>query len=89
MSWLRELQPHLHRNRPLRVFHTSIRDYPFHGEPRPAYRRSFPVATFNVMLSVKNFLEIHDPQYFYNHNCVTIESNGLVDPYHRDPDKGC
>lgn len=52
------------------------------------YPRSFPVAMLNIMNYGENFLKIQEFEDCYTHNCVQIESDGLIDPYFAEPGEG-
>lgn len=44
------------------------------------YPRAFPFAMLNIMNHGKRFLKAEEEDDDNSHNCVRIESNGLVDP---------
>ena len=48
--------------------------------------RRVPCDLLNFMESSRDqFLQIQDPEYLWDTNCVTIGKDGLVDPDSRDP----
>ncbi len=57
------------------------RSYSPHEMRFRMYPRSFPFAMLNIMDYGKRFLKVTEFEDTYFHNCVQVESNGLIDPY--------
>ena len=52
------------------------------------YPHLFPFAMLNIMNHGKRFLKVEETEDLFVHNCVRIESNGLIDPYVTNPEEG-
>ena len=55
---------------------------------RPCEIRHFPMDMFNLMESRTKFLQLQDPEFLPDRNCVTINTDGLVDPESMDVMEG-
>ena len=87
MFWPGKVQPCL--SKPLLAPSLRNRRQYFANEMRfRVYPRLFPFAMLNIMNYGKSFLKVQKLEDTYTHNCVQIESDGLIDPYLTGPAEG-
>ena len=79
MFWPKKVQLCLSK----RLLAPSLRNRRYYSANEMRFRvypRLFPFAMLNIMHYGKRFLKVEEFEDLFTHNCVQIESNGLIDP---------